>query len=103
MKAYHFELKDGERGTLAACPDDWTEADAREVLEFRYSGRVVEIREAGSVLGAPFEYKRMLDERAAAIKRGENQAPRPYALEQHRQRNNAVPVRNRKWTRTTNS
>ncbi len=53
MKAYHFELKDGERGTLAGCDNDCTVEDAREWIEFYYRGRVVEVREAGIVMNAP--------------------------------------------------
>ncbi len=53
MKAYHFELKDGERGTLAGCDNDCTVEDAREWIEHFYRGRVMEVREAGIVMTAP--------------------------------------------------
>lgn len=53
MKAYHFELKDGERGTLAGCDNDCTVEDAREWIEHFYRGRVMEVREAGIVMTTP--------------------------------------------------
>lgn len=52
MKAFHFELIDGKRGTLAGCDNDCTVEDAREWIEFYYRGRVIEVREAGIVMNA---------------------------------------------------
>ena len=68
MKAYHFELKDGERGTLAGCDNDCTLQDAREWIEFFYRGRVMEVREAGIVITAPAS-KRVRESYMQAMRR----------------------------------
>lgn len=53
MKAFHFVLRDGERGTLAGCEETMSLADARAEIDWVYRGRVKEVREAGAARTGP--------------------------------------------------
>lgn len=48
MKAFHFKLTTGERGTLAGCADDMTPEQARDLCTFQFPGRLESIHETPS-------------------------------------------------------
>ena len=52
MKAFHFTLIGGERGTLAGCPDEMTIEQAMEALNFQFPERLDEVYRAGRMLNA---------------------------------------------------
>ncbi len=45
MKAFHFELTTGERGTLAGCDERMTAQEALELLNYQFAGRLEAFRE----------------------------------------------------------
>ena len=53
MKAFHFTLIGGERGTLAGCDNDMTVEQAMEVLNFQFPYRLESIEASGKDWPAP--------------------------------------------------